>query len=93
MSEIPKSIKVVDRRLFTADGEIRDDVEVEPAASAPPEAAAAPAPAPESQPPAAAEPAASTSPAFLALLDMLAQTGLVYLDGVPDAAGRRPSKC
>jgi hypothetical protein len=87
MSENPKTIKVVDRRLFTADGEIRDDVKDEVTApDAPaPEASAA---IPPEQPP-APEPASPTSPAFLALLDMLAQTGLVYLEGVPDATGRR----
>jgi hypothetical protein len=84
MSENPKTIKVVDRRLFTADGDVRDDV---PAEAAAPEAAAeAPSPAPAEP---AAPPPTPTSPAFLALLDMLAQTGLVYLEGVPDAAGRR----
>jgi hypothetical protein len=86
MSENPKTIKVVDRRLFTPDGDVRDDM---PAEAAPPEAVA------EASSPAPAEPAAPpptpTSPAFLALLDMLAQTGLVYLEGVPDAAGRRQS--
>jgi hypothetical protein len=84
MSENEKTIKVVDRRLFTSEGEVRDDV---PAEAAAPEAAA------EASSPAPAEPAAPpptpTSPAFLALLDMLAQTGLVYLEGVPDATGRR----
>jgi hypothetical protein len=84
MSENPKTIKVVDRRLFTADGDVRDDV---PAEAAAPEAAAeAPSPAPAEP---AAPPPTPTSPAFLALLDMLAQTGLVYLEGVPDASGRR----
>lgn len=85
MSENPKTIKVVDRRLFTAEGEVRDEVKAEMAAPEPaPEAAVPQAPA---EPP--AEPAPATSPAFLALLDMLAQTGLVYLEGVPDAAGGR----
>ncbi len=89
MSENPKTIKVVDRRLFTSEGEVRDDVPSEPASpeTAPAEAAAAPA-APPVEPAPAPTP---TSPAFLALLDMLAQTGLVYLEGVPDAAGRRQS--
>ena len=84
MSENPKTIKVVDRRLFTADGEMRDDV---PSEAAAPETAAEPSSAPLAEP--AAPPPTPTSPAFLALLDMLAQTGLVYLEGVPDAAGRR----
>ena len=87
MSENPKTIKVVDRRLFTPDGEIREGVEADVAAPEPPAAAAAAPAAAETAPP--AEPASPTSPAFLALLDMLAQTGLLYLEGVPDAAGRR----
>jgi hypothetical protein len=87
MSENPKTIKVVDRRLFTAEGEVRDEVQAEMSAPEPPapEPPAAPAPGPA----APAEATLPTSPAFLALLDMLAQTGLVYLEGVPDAAGRR----
>jgi hypothetical protein len=85
MSENPKSIKVVDRRLFTAEGEVRDEVSAEMAAPEPPAEATVPQ-APAEAP---AEPPPATSPAFLALLDMLAQTGLVYLEGVPDAAGRR----
>jgi hypothetical protein len=88
MSENPKTIKVVDRRLFTAEGEVRDDVKSEMSSpeAAVPEAAAAAGTAP-SEP--AVPPPTPTSPAFLALLEMLAQTGLVYLEGVPDAAGRR----
>ena len=89
MAEAPKTIKVVDRRMFTAEGDLRDDVKEElssqpPAPEAPP-AAPAPAAAP-------AEPAdaATTSPAFLRLLDMLAQTASLYLQGIPDpATGRR----
>ena len=84
MSENPKTIKVVDRRLFTADGDVRDDV---PAEAAAPEAATEASSAATAEP--AAPPPTPTSAAFLALLDMLAQTGLVYLEGVPDAAGRR----
>jgi hypothetical protein len=87
MSENPKTIKVVDRRLFTAEGEVRDEVKAEMAAPEPPPEVP---PAAEASPPAAPVEASSpTSPAFLALLDMLAQTGLVYLEGVPDASGRR----
>lgn len=85
MSEAPRTIKVVDRRMFTAEGDLRDDVkeELSSVTPAPPEAPgeAAPAPAPEVVP---------TSPAFLRLLDMLAQTASMYLQGIPDpATGRR----
>lgn len=83
MSEPEKTIKVVDRRLFTADGELREGIAEEMAAEAavPPASGAAPPPAPE--------PKIPTDPAFLRLLDMLAQTASLYLEGVPDATGRR----
>lgn len=86
MSQSEKAIKVVDRRLFTADGELREEVAAElaqpdpPAATPAAPAASAPAPEPESP----------TDPAFLRLLDMLAQTAALYLEGYPDpATGRR----
>ncbi len=91
MSESEKSIKVVDRRLFTADGEVRDEVRAELAAPDPapePAVTAAAEPAPAVTVPAEAVPA--TSPAFLRLLDMLAQTAALYMEGFPDpATGRR----
>ncbi len=83
MPEDEKTIKVVDRRLFTADGELRDDVKAElskPDVSPPPESA----PAKEPEGPGA------TNQAFLRLLDMLTQTAALYLEGIPDpATGRR----
>ena len=92
MAEATKTIKVVDRRMFTADGDLRDVVKEELASqpAAPPEATAEPAaPAPPAAPPEPAD-AATTSPAFLRLLDMLAQTASLYLQGIPDpATGRR----
>jgi hypothetical protein len=82
MSEGEKTIRVVDRRLFTADGEVREEVRAELAQPDP-----APAPAPPAAAP--AEPAA-TNPAFLRLLDMLAQTAALYMEGFPDpATGQR----
>ena len=85
MSESDKPIKVVDRRLFTAEGDVRADSQAEVAGPDPaPEPAVA---APEAVP---AEPAPATSPAFLRLLDMLAQTAALYMEGFPDpATGRR----
>jgi hypothetical protein len=87
VSEGEKTIKVVDRRLFTADGEVREEVKAEleqpeePAASPP-----SPTPAVSEPPPAPV----ATSPAFLRLLDMLAQTAALYMEGIPDpATGRR----
>ena len=85
MSESEKPIKVVDRRLFTADGEVRAEAQAELAA---PDPTPEPAPAPPAPPPAEAAPV--TSPAFLRLLDMLAQTAALYMEGFPDpATGRR----
>jgi len=85
MSESEKPIKVVDRRLFTADGEVRAEAQAELSAPDPVPEAAPPAPAPPT-----AEAAPTTSPAFLRLLDMLAQTAALYMEGFPDpATGRR----
>ena len=60
-----KPIRVVDRRMFTAEGDLRPDFEPDEA-SAPPPPAARPAPAPRTPPPpaaAAAAPASSPAPA------------------------------
>jgi hypothetical protein len=78
MAEKEKTLKVVDRRMFTADGEIRDDVmaEMDSQPSEAPKTAETPAePVP---------PPIETNPAFLGLLDMLAQTASMYLQGFPD---------
>jgi len=90
MAEGEKTIKVVDRRLFTADGEIREEAKPEfEAAPAEPEPAPAPAPAaPEAKPP--EEPSQATHQGFLRLLEMLGQTAALYMEGFPDpATGRR----
>lgn len=85
MSEAPKTIKVVDRRMFTAEGDLRDDV-MEELSTVPP----APLASPEEAVPVPQEEVVPTSPAFLRLLDMLAQTASMYLQGIPDpATGRR----
>lgn len=82
MSEDPRTIKVVDRRLFTSEGELREEMKAEME-----QASAAPEPAPAPPP---VEPAVPTDPAFLRLLDMLGQTAALYLEGFPDpATGRR----
>ena len=84
MSESEKPIKVVDRRLFTADGEVRAEAQAELSA---PDPVPEPAPSAPVSPPAEAP---ATSPAFLRLLDMLAQTAALYMEGFPDpATGRR----
>ena len=88
MPEGEKTIKVVDRRLFTADGELREGAKAEmEAQAAEPEAPPPPPPEPAAPP---AEPAAATHQGFLRLLDMLGQTAALYMEGLPDpATGRR----
>jgi len=86
MSENEKDIKVFDRRSFTAEGEIREEVraamEVEAPASPP-----SPPPKVEEKP---EETATPTSPAFLRLLDILAQTASYSLQEFADpATGKR----
>ena len=75
VTEEEKPIRVVDRRMFTSDGELRPDVETEerpePPKAAPAAAPANPAaPEPPPSPGAAAERA--TSQAFLTLVSFLA---------------------
>src|SRR5512140_558366 len=84
MSENPRDIKVVDRRLFTPDGDIREDV-----AAGMEEATPSPEPAPKAaEPP--PEPVTPTNPAFLRLLDILAQTASLSLQEFADpATGKR----
>jgi len=84
MAESEKTIKVVDRRLFTADGELRDEAkaEMEKAAAEPEAAVPAQAEAAASPP----EPAPATHQGFLRLLDMLGQTAALYMEGFPDPA-------
>lgn len=84
MSENSKDIKVVDRRLFTPEGEIREDV-----AATMEETTPVPGPTPKT-PEVPPEPATPTNPAFLRLLDILAQTASFSLQEFADpATGRR----
>ncbi len=95
MNEEDKPIRVVDRRMFTADGELRPDFQAEerpepakpppPAPSAPPPPAAGAGPAsPEGAP--GAEPV--TSQAFIALVSFLASNVYAAL-GVDPMTGER----
>ena len=106
MSEEEKPIRVVDRRMFTADGELRPDFEpeektepVRPAAAGP---AAAPSPPP---PPAPAGPAGAsvpedaeapadgaTSQAFIGLVSFLASNVYAALGVDPMTGERLPRK-
>jgi hypothetical protein len=75
VTEEEKPIRVVDRRMFTSDGELRPDVETEEAPEPPkaPPAAAPAKPAAPEPPPAPGAPAErATSQAFLTLVSFLA---------------------
>ena len=98
MSEEEKPIRVVDRRMFTADGELRPDFEPEekpePAKpAAPPTAGPSPAAPPPTSP---AEPGAprdaaaetATSQAFIALVSFLASNVYAAL-GIDPMTGER----
>lgn len=95
MNEEDKPIRVVDRRMFTADGELRPDFQAEER----PEPAKPPAPAPPAPPPpaagagpatpeAAAGAEAVTSQAFIALVSFLASNVYAAL-GVDPMTGER----
>lgn len=87
-----ESFKVIDRRLFTPEGELRKEALEEEAAteakSAPPAAAAAPegrAPAPDAPPASQRTDAApKTSPNFRRLVESLAQNAAMLLGGYAD---------
>jgi hypothetical protein len=97
VNEEEKPIRVVDRRMFTPDGELRPGVETEEAVEAPkpPPPAAAPTPRasapPEPAPEAAAAPGAAgegvTSQAFLTLVSFLASNVYAAL-GVDPMTGK-----
>jgi len=75
VKEEEKPIRVVDRRMFTSDGELRPDVETEEAPEppkAPPAAAPARPAAPEPSGPPGAPAERATSQAFLTLVSFLA---------------------
>ena len=75
VTEEEKPIRVVDRRMFTSDGELRPDFETEEAPEppkAPPAAAPAKPPAPEPPPVSGAPADRATSQAFLTLVSFLA---------------------
>ena len=74
VTEEEKPIRVVDRRMFTSDGELRPDVETEeaPEPKAPPAAAPAKPAAPEPPPAPGAPAERATSQAFLTLVSFLA---------------------
>jgi hypothetical protein len=99
VTEEDKPIRVVDRRMFTAEGELRPGVETEeqpvpPQAPPPPAPAAAPRQAPvpgPKTPPAAPSMEAEADGGMLEIIRSLATTAYAALGLVPDPAGaRRP---
>jgi len=75
VTEEEKPIRVVDRRMFTSDGELRPDIETEERPEPPKPAPAPPpaTPAPPEPPPSPGAPAErATSQAFLTLVSFLA---------------------
>jgi len=93
VTEEDKKIRVVDRRMFTADGELRPDFQAEEAAEAPkaPPPAAPPA-GPTPAAPAApdtpsGEPERATSQAFVTLVSFLA-TNVYHALGIDPMTGK-----
>lgn len=94
VSEEDKPIRVVDRRMFTAEGELRPDFQAEeapetpkpPPAAPPPEARPAPGPPPP-------EPAGdrATSQAFVTLVSFLA-TNVYHALGIDPMTGKALSR-
>jgi hypothetical protein len=95
VSEEDKPIRVVDRRMFTADGELRPGFEAEEAAEAPKAPPAAPPPAaPPTAGTAAAPPESAagaserpTSQAFVTLVSFLA-TNVYHALGIDPMTGK-----
>jgi hypothetical protein len=89
VSEEDKPIRVVDRRMFTAEGELRPDFQPEEAPESPKAPPAAPPPV---QPPAEAAapeagPERATSQAFITLVSFLA-TNVYHALGVDPMTGK-----
>ncbi|HEY6928153.1 MAG TPA: DUF1844 domain-containing protein [Thermoanaerobaculia bacterium] len=87
-----KPIRVVDRRMFTPEGDLRTDFEPEEIAEAPP----GPPPPPPSSPPQPEAPRSETAPsgareprsAFGSLVGWIATNAYSALGLLPDAAGQ-----
>lgn len=83
-----RRVQVIDRRRFTADGELRDENEAQPPSS--PAPAQPPPKAPvEPTPPSPPEVAAGT-PGFLDLVDFFARQAVLLLSG--GKTGRAPDR-
>ncbi|HKW63987.1 MAG TPA: DUF1844 domain-containing protein [Candidatus Acidoferrum sp.] len=88
------SFRVIDRRPFTSEGELRQDVVEEQEREAKLEAAKAPAKAPEKKDPANAPPADADAPkrlpAFESLVRMLGQNAAMVLGAYADPRTGQP---
>jgi len=97
VSEEDKPIRVVDRRMFTAEGELRPDFQAEEAPPEPPKPAPAPAAAaPREAPKADAGPEApptdrATSQSFVTLISFLA-TNVYHALGIDPMTGKALSR-
>jgi len=88
-----ESFRVIDRRPFTTEGELRQEIVEEQEREAKQEAKKQPAPAPAAAPDAAAKPAADTpkrSPAFENLIRMLGSNAAMVLGGYADPRTGQP---
>jgi len=90
VSEEEKPIRVVDRRMFTAEGELRPDFQVEERPEPPKAAAPPPPPAPGAAPEGPEETPSdgATSQAFVALVSFLASNVYAAL-GIDPVTGER----
>jgi len=73
-----KKVRVIDRRSFTADGELKATTDVPPASPPPPERPEAPPPHPQAEP---ASPRQAGRPGFLDLVEFFAQQAVYLLSG------------
>jgi hypothetical protein len=80
-SESPRKIKVVDRRWFTGEGELRDDRAADAAAPVRNQSLEQPADAPAAPSERPPQSAPTTSQAFLELVASLAQQAELFLTG------------
>ncbi|HEY1435584.1 MAG TPA: DUF1844 domain-containing protein [Thermoanaerobaculia bacterium] len=89
VSEEDKPIRVVDRRMFTPDGELRPDFRAEEVAEPPMSPPEAPPPAASAPPPAPQETAGGrpTSQAFVTLVSFLA-TNVYHALGIDPMTGK-----
>ena len=96
VSEEDKPIRVVDRRMFTAEGELRPDFQAEETTPEPAKPAPAPPPTPPREAPNAAAPESpsadrATSQAFVTLISFLA-TNVYHALGIDPMTGKALSR-